>query len=240
MTTFTIDAENSITAFPTPDLAEAAVGTGAQPFNSQQQLAELAATWPAERLLAIWNSFAGVAGFGADLKPVQKFTDRKTAIKRIWTAIQKLAEAEARVPQTSEALAETAAPQGSAARPAAEQEKPKAAKKAKGGAPAAKGAPVKGKTTKNATSAKNAPKAKKAAKAAADKKQTAAPREGTKTAQVVAMLQRKNGATLEEIMSKMGWLKHTVRGFMAGAMKKAGYTVESFKSDRGERTYRIN
>jgi hypothetical protein len=71
-------------------------------------------------------------------------------------------------------------------------------------------------------------------------KENAAPREGTKTAQVVAMLQRKNGATLAEIMDKMGWQKHTVRGFMAGAMKKAGYTVESFKSDKGERTYRIN
>ena len=54
------------------------------------------------------------------------------------------------------------------------------------------------------------------------------------------MLQRKNGATLAEIMDKMGWQKHTVRGFMAGAMKKAGYIVESFKSDKGERTYRIN
>jgi hypothetical protein len=130
MTTFTIDAENSITAFPTPDHAEAAVGTGAQPFTSQQHLAELAAAWPAERLLAIWNSFAGVAGFGADLKPVQKFTDRKTAIKRIWTAIQKLAT----VPQTSEAAAETAAPKASTAKPAAEPEKPKAQRKATGGA----------------------------------------------------------------------------------------------------------
>jgi hypothetical protein len=33
-----------------------------------------------------------------------------------------------------------------------------------------------------------------------------------KTAQVVAMLQRKNGATLTEIMDKMGWQRHTVRG----------------------------
>jgi hypothetical protein len=54
------------------------------------------------------------------------------------------------------------------------------------------------------------------------------------------MLQRKGGATLSEIMDKMGWRKHTVRGFMAGAMKKAGYTVESFKPEGGERTYRIN
>ena len=41
-------------------------------------------------------------------------------------------------------------------------------------------------------------------------------------AQVVAMLQRKNGATIGEIMREMGWLKHTVRGFVAGALKKAG------------------
>jgi hypothetical protein len=219
MTTFTIDAENSITAYPTPDHAEAAVGAGAQPFTSQQQLAQLAAAWPVERLLAIWNSFAGVAGFGADLKPVQKFTDRKTAIKRIWTAIQKLAA----VPQTSEAAAETAAPKTSD-KPAAVPTEPKAAKKAKGSAQAAKGAP-----------AKDAPKAKKAAKL----EESAGPREGSKTAQVVAMLHRKNGATLAEIMEKMGWQKHTVRGFMAGAMKKAGYAVESFKPEGGERTYRI-
>ena len=69
---------------------------------------------------------------------------------------------------------------------------------------------------------------------------TAQAREGSKTAQVVAMLQRKNGATLAEIMQQMSWQKHTVRGFMAGAMKKAGYNIESFKSDKGERSYRIN
>ena len=114
--------------------------------------------------------------------------------------------------------------------------KPKANKRAKGGAQAAKGAPGKAKATKKATPAKSAPKAKKAAKA----EESAGPREGSKSEQVVAMLQRKNGATLAEIMEKMGWQKHTVRGFMAGAMKKAGYTVESFKPDGGERTYRIN
>jgi predicted transcriptional regulator len=54
------------------------------------------------------------------------------------------------------------------------------------------------------------------------------------------MLRRKNGATLQEIMDQMGWQRHTVRGFMAGAMKKAGYAVESFKPEGGERTYRIN
>ena len=107
---------------------------------------------------------------------------------------------------------------------------PKGKKSAKGAKPKAAA------KDKKPTPETKAPKAKKAAKA----QETEGPREGTKTAQVVAMLQRKNGATLAEIMEKMGWQKHTVRGFMAGAMKKAGFTVESFKSEKGERTYRIN
>ena len=146
---------------------------------------------------------------------MESFKSAKAAVSRIWERIQGL---------------------GEAAKPEAEPAKPKADKKAKGGAQAAKGAPAKAKATKKATAAKNAPKAKKAAKA----QESAGPREGSKTAQVVAMLQRKNGATLAEIMDKMGWQKHTVRGFMAGAMKKAGYAVESFKPEGGERTYRIN
>jgi len=207
MTTFTIDSENNITAFGTPEEAAATTPTPFDTFASQKELAELAAAWPPERLVEIWNSLAGVVA-------VESFKNAKTAVRRIWGRIQRLGE--------------TAKPKAAAA-------KPKADKKAKGGAQAAKAAPAKGKATKMTTAAKNAPKAKRAAKP----QQIASTREGSKTAQVVAMLQRKNGATLHEIMEKMGWQKHTVRGFMAGAMKKAGYTVESFKPDSGERTYRI-
>jgi hypothetical protein len=42
----------------------------------------------------VWNVFAGVVPFD-DLKPVKKFTDRKTAVSRIWKAIQALAPAPA-------------------------------------------------------------------------------------------------------------------------------------------------
>jgi hypothetical protein len=208
MTTFTIDSENNITAFGTPEEAAATTTTPFDTFASQKELAQLAAAWPAERLVAIWNSLAGVVA-------VEKFKSTKIAVGRIWARIQSL---------------------GKAAEPKAEPAKPKAGKKAKGGAQAAKGAPAKTKATKKATPTKNAPKAKTGAKA----KEPAGPREGSKTAQVVALLQRKNGATLPELMAKLNWQKHSVRGFMAGAMKKAGYTVESFKSDKGERTYRIN
>ena len=130
---------------------------------------------------------------------------------------------------TTAALAEqgaTVAPKKASSKKGASLEKgaPRGRKSAKGGKP-------------KATPAK---KAAKAAKKRANAQETAGPREGSKTAQVVVMLQRKNGATLAEIMDQMGWQKHTVRGFMAGAMKKAGYTVESFKPEGGERTYRIN
>ena len=205
---FTIDSENNITAHGTPEEAAAVTATPFDTFASRKELAELASAWPAERLLAIWNSLPGVT-------PVKRFKTSNAAASRIWERIQGL---------------------GEAAKPEAEPAKPKADRKPKAGARTAKGAPAKAKAIKKATATKKAPKAKKAAKA----QESAAPRDGTKTAQVIALVQRNNGATLAEIMDKMNWQKHTVRGFMAGAMKKAGYAVESFKPEGGERTYRIN
>jgi hypothetical protein len=207
--TFTIDSDNNITAHGTPEEAAAATTTPFDSFASQKELVELAKAWPAERLVAIFNSLTGVT-------PVESFKSNKAAVSRIWQRIQGL---------------------GDAAQPEAEDAKPKAGKKAKGGARAAHSAPAKAKATKKATPAKKAPKAaKKAAKA----KESGAPREGSKMAQAVALLQRKGGATISEIMKAMKWQRHTVRGFMAGAMKKAGYEVESFKPEGGERSYRLN
>src|ERR1039457_6455993 len=162
MKTFTIDNDNNITAFPTPDHAEASVGAGAQPFTSQKQLAELAATWPAERFVEIWNSLPGV-------EPVKSFKSAKAAAGRIWNRIQALGE----------------------------DPKPKVPTKATSAKPARRVAPSKPKSTKKTTRAKKATKVpKKATKPKAD-----GPHKGTKTAQVVALLQRKNGATLGEIMT---------------------------------------
>ena len=85
MTTFAIDNDNTITAY----LAGEAIPEDQARFSSEKELTKLAANWPAERLVEIWNGFAGVPPFG-DLKPVKKFTDRKTAIARIWKAVQAL------------------------------------------------------------------------------------------------------------------------------------------------------
>lgn len=208
--TFTIDTENNITAHATPEEAAAATTTPFDTFSSQKELAELAKGWPAERLVAIFNSLTGVT-------PVESFKSNKAAVARIWERIKGLGAPEEPKPEQAT--------------------KPKAKKNAKGGAQSPKGAPTKGKTTKKATPAKKAPKAKKTAKA----KEATGPREGSKMAQAVALLSRKNGATLNELAERFSWKVWTVRGFIAGALKKAGFTVESFKNEKtGDRTYRIN
>ena len=53
MTTFTIDTDNNITAHGTPEEAAATTATPLDTFASQKELAELATSWPAERLATI-------------------------------------------------------------------------------------------------------------------------------------------------------------------------------------------
>jgi hypothetical protein len=89
MNTFTIDASNNITAFASPEEARAAKINNADSFGSSQELTKLVASWPANRPLEIWNSFAGVAPF-TSLKPVKRFTNRKVAVARLWKAVQAL------------------------------------------------------------------------------------------------------------------------------------------------------
>ncbi len=56
---------------------------------------------------------------------------------------------------------------------------------------------------------------------------------GSKAATVIALLQRDGGATLDEMIAATGWQKHSVRGFMAGTLKKRyGLTVSSAKIDQ--------
>ena len=100
MKLFSIDRDNNITAFTKRRDAEAATG---DTFRSQTELSELAAAWPASRLVEVWNSIPGYV-------PVKKFANRKTAVVRIWKAIQSLdggvaarARNKARADQTGDA-----------------------------------------------------------------------------------------------------------------------------------------
>ncbi|WP_299363379.1 DUF3489 domain-containing protein [uncultured Paracoccus sp.] len=66
------------------------------------------------------------------------------------------------------------------------------------------------------------------------------PREGTKQATLIAMLRAPDGATIEEIMAATGWQSHTVRGAMAGAIKKKlGLEVTSEKIEDRGRVYKL-
>ncbi|WP_136653128.1 DUF3489 domain-containing protein [Paracoccus aeridis] len=65
-------------------------------------------------------------------------------------------------------------------------------------------------------------------------------RKGTKQETLIEMLRAEGGATIDEIVAETGWLSHTVRGAMSGALKKKlGLTIISEKVDGGARRYRI-
>jgi len=66
-------------------------------------------------------------------------------------------------------------------------------------------------------------------------------RDGTKQAMIIELLKRPGGATLAEIVEATGWQAHTVRGAMAGALKKKlGLTVTSEKDAVRGRVYRVD
>jgi Protein of unknown function (DUF3489) len=72
-------------------------------------------------------------------------------------------------------------------------------------------------------------KAAKRGEAAPGEKPT--PRAGTKQAQMIEMLKRPEGATVEQIAAATGWQHHTIRGAISGALKKKlGLTVQATRT----------
>jgi Protein of unknown function (DUF3489) len=62
----------------------------------------------------------------------------------------------------------------------------------------------------------------------------------TKRERVLTLLSRSEGASIEEMMQAIGWQQHSVRGFLAGTVKKKlGFSLTSLKGDDGLRRYRI-
>jgi hypothetical protein len=212
---FTIENENNnITVHGSAKEAEAVPNT--ERFSSEAALSKLAGSWPAARLVEIWNSLPGET-------PVKKFKDRATAVSRIWKAIQNLGqtspatvEEAAQVPEQVSETAQSEPVTAVSTEPAPDSTVAPQAPDVAPEAPA---------PTKKATRAKKAP-------VAAPVREAGAPREGSKTSQVIAMLKREGGTTLEEIMSTMGWLKHTTRAMLSAGgslTKKHRLTVISEK-----------
>ena len=57
---------------------------------------------------------------------------------------------------------------------------------------------------------------------------------------MIGLMRRPEGATADEIMAATGWLKHTVRGAIAGALKKKlGLAVTTEKVEGRGTVYRL-
>jgi hypothetical protein len=103
------------------------------------------------------------------------------------------------------------------------------------------------------TAPRKASRRKEVPKPATHKKKTTTPpapavapterkiREGTKQALVIELLRRPEGATIAEIVEATDWQAHTIRGAMAGSLKKKlGLTITSDKDDQRGRVYRAS
>lgn len=217
MKAFTIDTDNNVTVHASAKAAPKTEGT--ELFTSQDALAELAAAWPSGRLIEIWNSLTGVT-------TIKKFKDRGTAVARIWKELQKLAAPVA--PQGANVAPEETPATNDATPPA---DAPAAATDQKLLRVLARA--FEGLTPEQREAKWDSLKTALATwKPAATRKVATpgAPREGSKISQVIAMLKREGGVTLEEIMSKMDWQKHTTRAMLSAGgslTKQHGLTVVS-------------
>jgi DNA-binding MarR family transcriptional regulator len=82
-----------------------------------------------------------------------------------------------------------------------------------------------------AAAKRKAKKAGKPAKPAQGATGKPPPRAGTKQAKLIELLQRPEGATVEQIAAATGWQHHTIRGAIAGALKKKlGLKVEATRT----------
>lgn len=94
------------------------------------------------------------------------------------------------------------------------------------------------KRTKPEAAEKPMPKKSLADTKSPDGRQHAAPM--TKHDRIVSLLSRADGATIPELMAATGWQQHSVRGFLAGTVKKKlGLALTSFKVNGEVRRYRI-
>jgi len=75
----------------------------------------------------------------------------------------------------------------------------------------------------------------------ADTPKPVAIRTGTKQAQIIALLQRPEGASIGEIVEATGWLPHSARGLISGGLKKKlGLCITTASDDVRGRVYQIS
>ena len=209
MTIFAISKDNYITVLDS--VKDTKNNPETEHFSSLKDLTRLAAQWPTSRLIEIWNNLPGTT-------PVKKFTDRETAVTRIWKQI--LGQSVAASP-TGKAVQRVS----DGAKGAEDAHERNVAE------PAADVAPANGKSSDEATQTKRPRRGAP---------EVQGPREGSKTATVLALLKRAGGVSSQQLMDATGWQAHSVRGFLSGTVvKKLGLALVSAKGKDGTRKYSI-
>lgn len=91
------------------------------------------------------------------------------------------------------------------------------------------------------TSVKKVPTAKTAGRSVAIPHDKRSPEiKSTKLKKCLNLLTIADGSTIDELMVATGWQAHSVRGFLAGTVKKKlGLNLDSHKAEDGTRRYRI-
>ena len=79
MPVFFIDSSNELKVYAS--IGEARRSRDGTLFTNERQFASVASDWPMARLTGVWNKIPGA-------KPVRKFTDRRTALRRLWAAFE--------------------------------------------------------------------------------------------------------------------------------------------------------
>jgi len=96
------------------------------------------------------------------------------------------------------------------------------------------------KSVKKRTAAStSATTAAKAAQLSQNERKPEQEKSGSKQSHVIAMLRSPVGATIDAMMKATGWQQHSVRGFLAGVVRKRLNLKLSSEKVNGNRIYKI-
>jgi len=201
MKVYTVEKETNRIALHGSAL-EARRVQNAECFRDEAEFEAIASGWTTARVIAIWNSLAGVT-------PVSRFKDRATGVSRIWTHIQNLP---GEPPEQAPGEDITDAPPADKNGEAANSDITGKSRSLPGD-----------QTTLTEEITSNAALGGDLRREEMDRhielpesaERKPGPRAKSKTAEVIALLKREQGATVEEIMAAMQWQQHTTRALLS-------------------------